>query len=226
MATLQDYNWLEVFKKQLECGTYNAKTANPKMEMLSGLVGIKIEELLCECPNALDLEDNGSVYGSGNIENNTSGSINKIYSDLKCGHLFTTEGEAYAALAMVAKLRLECCEADVEEEEAEVADAINNQTGVEYEFELDDDGETITFNNANPTVATVPLNATVPFPLGAELQLINLGAGDVEITPETVGVTITAPGGNLTMSAQPSSALLKKVATDQWVVVAAYPDLT
>lgn len=218
-------NWLEAFKLQLNCGTYPAKTANPKMEMLTGLVGLAIENLLCECPDALDIEPVDSIYGSGLVQNAANANINTIYDNIKCGKLFTSEGQAFAALAMVKKLTLECCEAREEAEDEKNEDVVNNQTGTAYEFELDDANETITFSNANPVAATVPTNANVPFSLGTELQLINLGAGDVEITPDS-GVTVTAPGGNLTMSANPHSATLKKIATNQWVVIAAYPDLT
>jgi len=65
---------------------------------------------------------------------------------------------------------------------------------------------------------TIPLNATVAFPVGTEIDIFQQGAGQVSIAA-TCGVTIQSVSGNLNLSAQYAGASLKKLATDTWALV-------
>jgi hypothetical protein len=60
---------------------------------------------------------------------------------------------------------------------------------------------------------TIPLNATVAFPIGTQLLVAQIGAGQTTIVA-TVGVTINATG--LKISATKNAVTLIKVATDEW----------
>jgi hypothetical protein len=62
---------------------------------------------------------------------------------------------------------------------------------------------------------TVPLNATVAFPVGTEIDVYQQGAGQVSIAA-TGGVTINSAFGNLKIAAQYTGASLKKTATNTW----------
>ena len=78
---------------------------------------------------------------------------------------------------------------------------INPQTGTSYTFGLADGSDggaspLVTMDNVAAITATVPLNATVAFPVGTQIEVVQLGAGQVTFAPEGV-VTIASKGGLL-----------------------------
>lgn len=93
---------------------------------------------------------------------------------------------------------------------------INPQTGTTYTLALTDAGHTITLNNASATTLTVPTNATAAFPVGASIELFQLGAGQVTVAGAS-GVTINSTPGQK-ISAQYGKAQLLKIAADTWVL--------
>lgn len=90
----------------------------------------------------------------------------------------------------------------------------NAQTGTSYTLALTDRDRIVELNNAAAITLTVPTNASVAFPVGSTLTLLQTGAGQVTIGG--AGVTINATPG-LKLRAQWSSATLLKRATDTWV---------
>ena len=78
------------------------------------------------------------------------------------------------------------------------------------------DEQTLIEVSATATI-TVPTNASVPFAIGTQINILATGAGTVTITPDT-GVTINATP-SLILRAQWSSATLIKRATNTWVLV-------
>jgi hypothetical protein len=64
---------------------------------------------------------------------------------------------------------------------------------------------------------TVPLNSSVPYPTGTQINILQAGSGQTTVVA-TGGVTINATPG-LKLRAQWSSATLIKRATDTWVLV-------
>lgn len=97
--------------------------------------------------------------------------------------------------------------------------AINAQTGTSYTAVLTDDGKLVTCSNASAITFTVPLNSSVAFGIGTQINLMQLGAGQVTITPATAGVTIRSAGSKLKTSAQYAVATIVKIDTDTWVAV-------
>ena len=93
---------------------------------------------------------------------------------------------------------------------------INAQT-VSYTLVLTDASKLVEISNASANNLTVPLNATVAYPVGTQISLLQTGAGQMTVVA-TVGVTINATPG-LKLRAQWSSATLIKRATDTWVLV-------
>ena len=65
----------------------------------------------------------------------------------------------------------------------------NPQAGTPYTFVLSDAGKLVSFSDNVPIAATIPLNASVAFPIGSIIQVISNGTGPVTVTP-TGGVTI------------------------------------
>ena len=95
---------------------------------------------------------------------------------------------------------------------ADLALVQNAQTGTTYSFVAADFTKLVTLSNASPVAVTLPDEATVAWPAGTQLRLLNQGAGLVTVAG-AVGVTIN--GTPLTL-AQYKGAALIKTGTDTW----------
>jgi hypothetical protein len=96
--------------------------------------------------------------------------------------------------------------------------AINAQTGTTYTTVLADDGKLITCDNAAAIALTIPPNGTVAYGIGTQINIMQLGAGQVTITAGA-GVTLRSAGSKLKTNAQYAVATCCKIATDTWVVI-------
>lgn len=96
--------------------------------------------------------------------------------------------------------------------------ALNAQTGTSYTTVLSDDGKLITCDNASAITLTIPPNGTVAYGIGTQINIMQLGAGQVTITPGAA-VTIRSAGSKLKTSAQYAVATCVKIASDTWVAV-------
>lgn len=94
----------------------------------------------------------------------------------------------------------------------------NAQVGTTYTLALTDDGKVVEMNNASANTLTVPPNSSVAFPVGAQILVLQTGAGQTTLAAGA-GVTVNSKDGNLKLSAQWCAATLIKRATDVWVVV-------
>jgi hypothetical protein len=103
----------------------------------------------------------------------------------------------------------------IDEFKADLALVQNAQTGTTYSFVAADFTKLVTLSNASPVAVTLPLEATVPWPTGTQLRLLNQGAGLVTVAG-AVGVTIN--GTPLTL-AQYKGANLIKTGTDVWTFI-------
>lgn len=102
--------------------------------------------------------------------------------------------------------------------------ALNAQTGTTYTFALTDANNTlVTASNASAQTYSIPTNASVAFPVGAQLNIIAIGAGQVTINAVTSGTTTilsnAATAASPKLRVQYSSATAIKVDTDKWYVV-------
>jgi hypothetical protein len=95
---------------------------------------------------------------------------------------------------------------------ADLALVQNAQTGTTYSFVAADFTKLVTLSNASPVAVELPLEATVPWPTGTQLRLLNQGAGTVTVAG-AVGVTIN--GTPLTLGQYKGAALIK-TGTDTW----------
>ena len=100
---------------------------------------------------------------------------------------------------------------------------LNAQTGTTYTFVLTDNGKLVTASNASAQTYSIPTNATAAFPTGTQINIIQIGAGQVTIQAASSGTTTVASTGATAASpklrVQYSSATCIKVATDTWYVV-------
>ena len=108
--------------------------------------------------------------------------------------------------------------------QASAALALNAQTGTTYTFVLADaDNKLVTASNASAQTYSIPTNANVAYPVGSQINIIAIGAGQVTIQAVTSGTTTVLSNGGTAASpklrVQYSSATLIKVATDTWYVI-------
>jgi hypothetical protein len=92
----------------------------------------------------------------------------------------------------------------------------NAQTA-SYSLVLVDRNKIVEMNVGSANNLTVPLNSSIPFPIGTQITILQVGAGQTTITP-IGGVTINSTPG-LKLRAQWSSASLIKRATNTWVAI-------
>jgi hypothetical protein len=93
--------------------------------------------------------------------------------------------------------------------------ALNAQTGTTYSLVIGDAWKLVTLSNASGITLTIPANASVAFPVGTHIDLMQLGAGQVTvaITSDTLRSTPTAK-----MRTQYSMATLVKIASTTWAL--------
>ena len=107
---------------------------------------------------------------------------------------------------------------------ASAALAFNAQTGTTYTFVLTDaDNKLVTASNASAQTYSIPTNASVAFPIGTQINLIQIGAGQVTVNAVTSGTTTIVSTGATAASpkcrAQYSALTCIKRDTDSWYVI-------
>ena len=98
---------------------------------------------------------------------------------------------------------------------------INAQTGTTYTFVLGDDGKFVTASNASAITVTIPPISSEAYPVGAQLNIVQKGAGQVTFA-QGAGVTIRSTGTTATapkLRVQYSSATAVHEGSDIWYVV-------
>lgn len=96
---------------------------------------------------------------------------------------------------------------------------INAQSGTTYTTVLADNGKLVTLTNGSPIALTIPLNSSVAYPVGAQLNLAQLGLGLVTIAGAG-GVTVVSTGGSTPdLRAQYSTATAVQTSIDNWLVM-------
>jgi len=82
----------------------------------------------------------------------------------------------------------------------------------------------VPMNKATAVAFRIPTNASVAFPVGTAITILNKGAGTCTISAVTSGTTTVLSAGTVTASptlAQYKTAVCIKTATDTWYVVGA-----
>jgi hypothetical protein len=132
----------------------------------------------------------------------TGGSITGITD------LAVADGGTGASTAAAARTNLDAAQNGVNS-------GVNTQTGTSYTLVIGDKGKLVIMSNAAPNTLTVPLNSSVAFGIGTEIDVQQGAAGQTSIAPE-VGVTINSAGGALKARVQYSGISLVKTATNTW----------
>lgn len=103
---------------------------------------------------------------------------------------------------------------DIHSTNIAIAD-IETEAGTSYTLVLADHGKTKRFTAGTAVTLTIPTNAVAAFAVGTCIEILQSGAGQVQISG--AGVTIQSANGN-NLRAQHAIATLTKIATDTWVL--------
>ena len=99
-----------------------------------------------------------------------------------------------------------------------LVDKVNfNRQTASYTLVSGDRSKVIEMNVASANTLTVPTNASVAFPIGTQITVVQYGAGQTTIAG--AGVTFRSTNGWLKINARYGSATLVKVGTDEWYVI-------
>ena len=99
---------------------------------------------------------------------------------------------------------------------------LNSQTGAGYTLVITDMGKVVERDNGSANTLTIPPNADVAFPIGAIIEVVQMGAGQTTLTPGS-GVTLRSRGAAYKIPGQYGVAGIRKRATNEWV---AFGDLS
>ena len=97
-----------------------------------------------------------------------------------------------------------------------VTNVLNNQTGTSYTLALSDKNKIVTLNNASEIALTIPSNASVAYPVGTQITLVQLGVGQVAISIDTD--TLISLDGADRITAQNGKAILTKLTSTTWLL--------
>ena len=104
-----------------------------------------------------------------------------------------------------------------------VAYTVDADATADYTAVLDDAYQVLVpMNKATAVAFKIPTNASVAFPVGTAITILNKGAGTVTISAVTSGTTTVLSAGAVAASptlAQYKTAVCIKTATDVWYVV-------
>jgi hypothetical protein len=91
-----------------------------------------------------------------------------------------------------------------------------------YTAVLGNNGQVVTMNNAAANTFSIPTNASVAFPIGTQINVLQIGAGQTTIQAVTSGTTTIHSTGAVStaplLRAQYSAATCLKAGTDLWYV--------
>lgn len=137
-------------------------------------------------------------------EGNEVNFSNAVYDTLKLGTLEPTVGVAFSD--------------GTQSKEGVPSRTTIHQKTDSYELSsLDERDDLIEINKATGTTLTIPTDATLNYPVGTSIDVVQTGSGQVTIAG-AAGVTVNATPG-LKLRAQWSTATLFKRAADTWLVM-------
>lgn len=94
----------------------------------------------------------------------------------------------------------------------------NTQTAT-YTLALSDSGKMVQMNVGSANILYVPTDASVNFPIGTSIDILQIGSGKTQIAAVSSGTTTINSANGLYLRAQWSAATLIKRAANTWVLV-------
>jgi hypothetical protein len=94
------------------------------------------------------------------------------------------------------------------------------QTG-SYTLVLADAGDLVEMESGSAQTLTIPTNASVAFPVGTKIDVLQTGAGECSIAPVDGTVTLNSEGSKRKINAQWQAVTLIKRDTNSWALIGA-----
>lgn len=94
---------------------------------------------------------------------------------------------------------------------------VMNPQSASYTVVLNDEQKLIQMNSSSANTVTIPLNSSVPFSIGAQLNIVQINTGRTTIAAAS-GVTINATPG-LILRDKYSVATVMKTDTNTWLAI-------
>jgi hypothetical protein len=95
--------------------------------------------------------------------------------------------------------------------------SFNPQIGTSYTLALSDAHKLVTLSNSNQITLTIPTDSVAAFEPGDQVNLLQLGSGQVTISG--AGVQIRSEGNKLKIKGQYAIVTCVKIAANEWVVI-------
>ena len=98
---------------------------------------------------------------------------------------------------------------------------LNKQTSSSvqtWNLELENIGQTITFDSVDTWTVEIPANSSVAFPVGSEIDFFRMNTGSVTFSASS-GVTLLSKNNNKSIAARYSGVSLFKIDTNTWLLV-------
>lgn len=104
-----------------------------------------------------------------------------------------------------------------------IAQSIGSQSGTTYTFVLADQGKYIEFTNSSAVTISIPTDASVAFPVGTSIDIMQEGAGQLTVQAVTSGTTEVLSTGATAAAPKTrtrySALTIKKVKANGWRVI-------
>lgn len=95
--------------------------------------------------------------------------------------------------------------------------SINAQTSL-YTLTVDDLGKIVEMNSSSSVVVTIPTDANAPFQIGDRVDILQTGAGQVNLAPDT-GVTLNSETSKRKLLNQWAACTVIKRGANSWVAI-------
>jgi hypothetical protein len=123
-----------------------------------------------------------------------------------------------ASTTVVANLNADLLDGNEASAFALVSPIMDTKTA-NYTLALTDAGKVLRVNSSSALFITIPANSTVAIPINTEIAIIRYGTGSVSIIPVGVTVTLNSFLNYQRIKDRYTSAALKKIDTNEWILV-------
>ena len=187
---------------------------------------IRVSSISAGSDNVVSIAKNGSYawYGNPGLTHENSAATTTTIS-VASGPIAVADGDYFECFFQTSdtSVGLEADRTAFSIEVVEVEGGVNianvqNDGSGARTLALADINAPLVFSPGSPVTVTVPVNASVAFPIGSSVDIEQAGAGQVVITGEA-GVTLNKPVGRWAATASQHAVLrLRKVAPDTWTL--------
>lgn len=157
----------------------------------------------------------GGNFDAGAI--NTEDIANSSITEAKIASASVTTSKLGSSLALTTPNIGAATGASLNCTNAVIDHPATNVRTTNYTLVLGDDGIIIETNSTSAVIISVPLEATVAFPIGTKITIIRANSGAASVAGVS-GVTVNATPG-LNLRAQWSAATLLKRAANSWLLM-------